>query len=209
MENDKKWILGAVYIRTAADNPEQINEQEESIEEYCYEHGIKIVKTYKDVAQSGLSVERPALNQLIEDAAVRKFSVMVVTTPDRIARDLSIYHQLTEQVKKYIPIRFAGVVDYKEHNGVPTDILNPRKAEKWFDNHEEKDVSDQNASDAIAEAMADYHHYKLTPDNSEAKDRRVGKSRDYLEGYDTGVIDFANYLIERFCGTGHYHPWSE
>jgi DNA invertase Pin-like site-specific DNA recombinase len=135
----KEQVYGAAYVRSATDNVEQIEEQEELIEDYCWEHRIRIVKTYKDIAQSGMSLQRPALNQLIADAAAGHFSVVITTSPDRIARDISVYRELMKRIEKYLDIDFSEVLDYEDDGNIPMDCLNSA-SKYWFNNDIENEI---------------------------------------------------------------------
>jgi len=75
----------ALYFRVST-NLQTIENQRLELEKYCERQGWSIVKTYNDTGISGSKSDRPALNEMLQDAAKNKFQVLVVWKIDRLAR---------------------------------------------------------------------------------------------------------------------------
>jgi len=75
----------ALYFRVST-NLQTIENQRLELEKYCERQGWVIVKTYNDTGLSGSKSDRPALNEMLQDAAKNKFQVLVVWKIDRLAR---------------------------------------------------------------------------------------------------------------------------
>lgn len=78
-----------LYIRTSTDNQkESIKLQQEELDRYCENHDFEIYDKYIDFGFSGSNVERPAFQNLMEDAKDGKFDMVLVTKIDRFARSI-------------------------------------------------------------------------------------------------------------------------
>jgi len=78
-----------LYIRTSTENQkESIKLQQEELERYCENHDFEIYDKYIDFGFSGSNVERPAFQNLIQDAKEKKFDMVLVTKIDRFARSI-------------------------------------------------------------------------------------------------------------------------
>ena len=75
----------ALYFRVST-NQQTIENQRLELEKYCERQGWVIVKTYNDTGISGSKSDRPALNEMLQDAGKGKFQVLVVWKIDRLAR---------------------------------------------------------------------------------------------------------------------------
>lgn len=63
-------IKGACYVRVSTDNQLEnysIEEQTDRLKAYCKAKDIQIVKIYTDGGYSGGNVNRPALQQMLQD----------------------------------------------------------------------------------------------------------------------------------------------
>ena len=81
--------IAVLYARTSTRNNGQDPEtQLLALRKYAQARELEIVKTYVDVGQSGAKVSRPELDRLMKDARRRKFSIVLVTRLDRLARSL-------------------------------------------------------------------------------------------------------------------------
>ena len=86
MNNSKRVALYArVSTKNNGQNPET---QLLALRKYAQARELEIVETYVDVGQSGAKVSRPELDRLMMDARRRKFSIVLVTRLDRMARSL-------------------------------------------------------------------------------------------------------------------------
>lgn len=83
----------AAYLRVSTDG--QIGEdrfglsaQREAIQDFARNNGLEIARWYSDEGYSGGTLERPGLQELLQDSGSEKFGVVIVAKMDRIARDL-------------------------------------------------------------------------------------------------------------------------
>ena len=75
----------ALYLRVST-NQQTVENQRLELDKWCERQGWQIVKTYNDTGISGAKSDRPALNEMLQDAAKGKFAVLVVWKIDRLAR---------------------------------------------------------------------------------------------------------------------------
>jgi DNA invertase Pin-like site-specific DNA recombinase len=75
----------ALYLRVST-NQQTCENQRLELEKYCERQGWNIVKVYEDSGFSGSKSDRPALNEMMGDAAKGRFQVVVVWKIDRLAR---------------------------------------------------------------------------------------------------------------------------
>ncbi|MBF0570835.1 MAG: recombinase family protein [Candidatus Omnitrophica bacterium] len=106
MENRMKV---AIYIRVSTD--EQAHEgyslevQEEFLRKYAQNNGWKLYcpkndEIYRD-DESGYSLNRPALRQLLTDASQKKFDIVLVYKVDRCSRRLQDLLNLVDELESY------------------------------------------------------------------------------------------------------------
>ena len=84
-------INASGYCRISTDKQREgtsIGEQKRIIHEHCKRNGIELGMIYIDEGVSGATDpnDRPALSKLINDAKMGKFSLLVFTKLDRLAR---------------------------------------------------------------------------------------------------------------------------
>jgi DNA invertase Pin-like site-specific DNA recombinase len=85
-----KPLRVAVYARVSTlDKGQDPQLQTRELHEYCGRRGWEVVAEYVDIGVSGAKESRPRLNQLMADAARRKFDVVAVWRWDRFARSVS------------------------------------------------------------------------------------------------------------------------
>ena len=98
----------ALYIRTSTENQkESIKLQQDELERYCKTHEFKIYDKYIDFGFSGSNVERPAFQNLMEDAKQNRFDMVLVTKIDRFARSILDCLVSIEKLQNY-NIAFAA-----------------------------------------------------------------------------------------------------
>lgn len=81
----------ALYCRVSTDSQTTENQVLE-LKVYCERQGWSIYKVYEDKGVSGSQHDRPALDEMLQDAEKKKFDILVVWKIDRIAR--SVVHLL-------------------------------------------------------------------------------------------------------------------
>jgi len=79
------------YCRTAFAEPSDplagVSAQAASLREYAGQHGMTVDGTYLDAGVSGMTLIRPALQQLLADCRAGKIGVVLTTDTDRFSRD--------------------------------------------------------------------------------------------------------------------------
>ena len=86
----KKNIRVALYIRVSTQEQAKegysIGEQTDRLQKYAEAHGWTVVKIYTDAGHSGANMERPALQDLIEDVEAGRLDKVLVYKLDRLSR---------------------------------------------------------------------------------------------------------------------------
>ena len=102
---ERKILRCAVYARKSSEHGleqdfNSLDAQREAAEAYIKSQaheGWKLIKThYNDGGLSGGTLQRPALQSLLEDIRARKVDVVVVYKVDRLTRSLSDFAKLVE-----------------------------------------------------------------------------------------------------------------
>ena len=106
----------ALYVRVSSERQADeahysIPEQIERLKSYCSAKGWTVYKIYTDGGQSGASIERPALNELITDARCNKFNMVLVYKLDRLSRRQKDTLYLIEDIFIKHNIDFTSVVE--------------------------------------------------------------------------------------------------
>lgn len=83
-----------------------IEAQNEAVIECCKRKSWRYVGKYEDPGFSGSTKERPGLIELLLDAQLRKFDLVLVHNVDRLSRNQSIFWQVIEELHEY-GIRFS------------------------------------------------------------------------------------------------------
>lgn len=91
----------ALYVRAAADQTGEraIERQVERLQAYARQRAWTIAPehVYRDEGASGRQLERPGLDRLRDAAARGEVAVVLVTDPDRLARDAASLAQLLDE----------------------------------------------------------------------------------------------------------------
>src|ERR1019366_2098079 len=87
----------AIYVRVST--PDQhVESQSYDLRELAAQRGYEIVHEYEDRGISGTKARRPGLDAMMADARRRKFSVLLVTGFDRIARSTRNFLQIIDEL---------------------------------------------------------------------------------------------------------------
>ncbi len=87
--NQVNQIRVALYARVSTTNHGQdVGMQLGELREYAKHRGFQVVEEYTDIGVSGGKDSRPALNQMLADARMRKFDAIVIWRLDRLGRSL-------------------------------------------------------------------------------------------------------------------------
>jgi len=88
----------AIYARVST-KEQKIENQLPQLREYCKNRGFEIYKEYIDEGQSGTNENRPAFNQLLEDARKARFNCVLVWKLDRFSRSLQHLLNVLSELK--------------------------------------------------------------------------------------------------------------
>jgi len=102
-ENSKQV---AIYCRVStveqAEEGYSIGEQERLIREYCARQGYEVYKAYSDAGISGKDiVHRPAIQELLRDAAEKKFDMVMSWKINRLSRKLEDAIKIVNTLDRY------------------------------------------------------------------------------------------------------------
>lgn len=86
----------AIYVRVSSAD-QTIQSQIHSLREFAAQRGFDVVQEYRDCGVSGRRARRPGLDALIADARRKKFSVVLVTAFDRVARSVKHFLALMDE----------------------------------------------------------------------------------------------------------------
>jgi putative DNA-invertase from lambdoid prophage Rac len=111
----------ALYARVSTSD-QDCGMQLAECREYCLRRGWKIADEYVDSGWSGRKANRPQLNRILCDAALRKFDVLIVWKIDRFGRSVL---QLNENIQS---LKAAGVRFIAISQGIDTGDSNPAAA---------------------------------------------------------------------------------
>lgn len=91
------------YARYSTDKQydTSIEKQLEDIREYCKRKGYRLVKEYVDRAESASKEDRPAFQELLQDARRQMFDVVVVHKLNRFARNRYLSVVASHELRKY------------------------------------------------------------------------------------------------------------
>ena len=91
--------ITALYCRFAySDTPELIEEQEMLLYNFAMDHGFTNIKGYVDNGVSGLTMDRPAFNELMADIEAGLVSVVIAADETRICRRSSVSADYIENI---------------------------------------------------------------------------------------------------------------
>jgi putative DNA-invertase from lambdoid prophage Rac len=110
-------MRAAIYARVSTsdqDNSIQVSE----LTAYANSRGWKIFQVYQDQI-SGAKAKRPGLDQLMKDARLRRFDVVIVWKLDRFGRSL------INLVNSILELNSLGIRFICTTQGIDTDLSNP------------------------------------------------------------------------------------
>lgn len=90
--NEKNQNIVGIYIRSRCENEDGVNyivdSQTNRLKEYCEKNNIDNIVKYVDIGVSANSSNKPAFNKMVSDIDKGILKKIVVTSPDRLFRDL-------------------------------------------------------------------------------------------------------------------------
>ncbi len=90
-------MKAAIYVRVSTAD-QHVESQLYDLRELAAQRGFEVVHEYRDCGVSGKRARRPGLDALIADARRKKFSVVLVTAFDRVARSVKHFLQLMDEL---------------------------------------------------------------------------------------------------------------
>lgn len=113
MSENKK--SASIYIRVSTQDQVQhgisLQAQEEALKNYAKALGYEIFKVYRDEGKSGKDlVHRPAMQDMLKDAELRKFQAIFIYKLDRFSRSLMDLITTIEKLKEW-GIDFVSLQD--------------------------------------------------------------------------------------------------
>ena len=100
----------AIYCRVAQANEEIIAQQEETMLQFAGGNGYSVIACYRDNGESGLSLDRPGMKNLIGDIQDGKIQTVIALDFSRVARGLAPMREWFTILKKYDTL-FVSVRD--------------------------------------------------------------------------------------------------
>ena len=88
----------AIYCRVSTSD-QHIQSQLIDLRELAAQRGIEVVAEYQDCGISGSKARRPGLDALMADARRKKFSVVLVSAFDRVARSVRHFLQVIDELE--------------------------------------------------------------------------------------------------------------
>ncbi len=104
---DTKQAICGLYTRVSSRNQLEVeynslDTQRERLEAYCRsQENHEIYRVYEDGAQSGDSVDRPALKEMLQDIRDGKVNRVLVYKIDRLTRSVKDFHTLMDVFDRY------------------------------------------------------------------------------------------------------------
>src|SRR5579862_29957 len=93
----KNRLKAAIYVRVSTVD-QHVESELYDLRELALQRGFEVVHEYRDCGVSGKRARRPGLDALIADARRKKFSVVLVTAFDRVARSVKHFLQLMDEL---------------------------------------------------------------------------------------------------------------
>lgn len=93
------------------DDSNSIQNQKAMLLQYSLEHGWEVFNIYSDDDYAGSDRNRPAFKQLLHDAELRKFDIVLCKTQSRFTRELELVEKYIHGLFPVWGIRFVSIVD--------------------------------------------------------------------------------------------------
>ena len=88
----------AIYVRVSTSG-QTVENQERELTAHCQRQGWQVFKVYRDEGFSGAVADRPALKEMMNDARLGRFNLLVVWKIDRLARSISHLLEVLTELK--------------------------------------------------------------------------------------------------------------
>ncbi len=112
-----------LYLRLSKEDLHKIQEGDDSasiknqrllLTEYALSQGYRIADVYSDDDESGLYDDRPGFEQMMEDAKLKKFDVVIAKSQSRFSRNMEHIEKYLHHDFPLLGIRFIGVADHAD-----------------------------------------------------------------------------------------------
>ena len=97
--------------QSETDDSNSIQNQKVMLLQYALEHGWEVFNIYSDDDYTGSDRNRPAFRQLLHDAELRKFNIVLCKTQSRFTRELELVEKYIHGLFPVWGIRFVSIVD--------------------------------------------------------------------------------------------------
>ena len=106
--------LAAIYVRVSTQDQVQhgfsLDAQQDTLQNYAKAIGYDIFKIYRDEGKSAKDMNRPEMQQMLQDAKDKKFSAIFIYKLDRFSRSLKDLILTIDQLKEW-GIDFVSLQD--------------------------------------------------------------------------------------------------
>lgn len=99
--DQKKTTKAALYVRVSTLLGQSVDNQLIPLREFASQRGFDVFKEYSDEGVSGSRERRPGLDEMLKDAQLGKFKVLIVTALDRCSRSTKHMLTLVDELKHY------------------------------------------------------------------------------------------------------------
>jgi DNA invertase Pin-like site-specific DNA recombinase len=100
-EQLSKKKITALYCRSVQACEPAVMSQEWQLGEYAGKLGFKNISCYTDNGKSGITLDRHAMNRLMNDIRAGKIETVIAVNMARIARDVLLFHRFYVEARKY------------------------------------------------------------------------------------------------------------
>ncbi len=109
-----------LYLRLSKEDVDKLNEGEDSasiknqrllLMNFALGKGFKVVKVYSDDDESGLYDDRPGFEEMMTDAKLGEFDIIIAKTQSRFSRNMEHVEKYLHHDLPNLGIRFIGAVD--------------------------------------------------------------------------------------------------
>ena len=117
--------MTAIYCRLSKEDEDKLNKGDDSesiqnqkllLMDYAMAQGWSIHKVYSDDDRKGFDRERPAFNQLLQDAEGGKFNIVLCKHQSRFTRDMELVERYLHHEFVEWGVRFVSIVDHVDTN---------------------------------------------------------------------------------------------
>lgn len=96
-------MKAAIYLRVGQKEQMDLHSivdcQRDGLIHAAEAQGLSVQEVYQDIGFSGLNMNRPALQTMLEDAKTGKFDTVLVSNPSRIGRDSAATAQIVKRLQ--------------------------------------------------------------------------------------------------------------